>query len=88
VRYVLFGINWELIPEKIAEAMKLYEEDKVVFPEGLEVVEEYAWGNQSLEIVKADNMGPVMDYILQFTPFVRNFKVEALVTLRELLAKQ
>jgi hypothetical protein len=33
-------------------------------------------------------MGPVMDYILQFTPFVRNFKVKALVTLRELLSKQ
>ena len=87
MRYILFGIHWELIPEKIAEAMKLYEGDNVVFPEGLEVVEEYVWGNQSLEIVKADNMGPVINYILQFTPFVRNFKIKALVTLRELLSK-
>jgi hypothetical protein len=85
---MLFGIHWKLIPEKIPEAMKLYEEDKVVCPVGLEIVEEYIWGNQSLEVVKADNMGPVMDYILQFTPFVKSFKVKALVTLRELLSRQ
>lgn len=84
---MLFGIHWDVIPEKVSGVMKLYEEGKVKVPKGLTIVEEYMWGNKSLEIVETDNHSLVLQYITQFTPYVRKFTVTALVTARELLPK-
>lgn len=84
---MLYGIHWEVIPEKASGVMKLYEEGKVVIPKGLKIVEEYMWGNKSLEIVETDNFPLVLKYVTQFTPYVRNFKITALVTAKEFLPK-
>jgi len=84
---MLYGIHWEVIPEKAPAVMKLYEEGKVVIPKGLKIVEEYMWGNKSLEILQTDNFPLVLKYAVQFTPYVRNFEVTALVTAREFLPR-
>jgi len=84
---MLYGIHWEVIPEKASRVMKLYEEGKVVIPEGLRIVEEYMWGNKSLEIVETDNFPLVLKYVTQFTAYVRNFEITALVTAKEFIPK-
>jgi len=85
VRIVLFGIHWDIIPEKIAEVRKLNMKGKVVIPDGLKRVEEYFWGSKSLQIVEADNMATVMKFAEQFAPYIKNFEVSALIIGRELL---
>ncbi len=84
---MLYGIHWEIIPEKASGVMKLYEEGKVVIPKGLKIVEEYMWGNKSLEIVETDNFPLVLKYAIQFTTYVRNFDITALITAKEFLPK-
>jgi len=84
---MLYGIHWEVIPEKAIGVMKLYEEGKVVIPKGLKIVEEYMWGNKSLEILQTDNFPLVLKYATQFLPYVRNFEITALVTAKEFLPK-
>jgi len=84
---MLYGIHWEVIPEKASGVMKLYEEGKVVVPEGLKIVEEYMWGNRSLEIVETVDISFVLKYCIQFTPYVRDFEITALVTAKEFLPK-
>jgi len=84
---MLYGIHWDVIPEKAPAVMKLYEEGKVVIPKGLKIVEEYMWGNKSLEIVQTDDPASVLKYVVQFTPYVRNFEITALATAREFLPK-
>ncbi len=84
---MLYGIHWEVIPEKASGVMKLYEQGKVDVPNGLKIVEEYMWGNRSLEIVETDNFPLVLKYVMQFTPYVRNFEITALVTAKDFLPK-
>jgi hypothetical protein len=87
VRYMLYGIHWEIVPEKVFGIMKLYEEGKVVIPKSVKIVEEYMWGNKSLEIVETDDFPSVLKYCIQFTPYVRNFEITALMTAKEILPK-
>jgi len=87
VRNVLFGIHWDCIPEKkfISEVRRLNMEGRVVVPDGLKRVVEYFWGSKSLQVVEADSMATVMRFAEQFSPYVRSFKVTALITGKELV---
>ena len=75
---MLFGLHWEMIPEKAAELRQFNLEGKVVEPEGLKWIEEYSWGNKTLELVEADDVKTVRTYAMQFLPYTRNVEVTAL----------
>jgi len=81
---MLYGIFWDMIPSKIADAMKQFEKG-IDVPEGLKHVEEYFWGAHSLDVVETDNPLLIMEYAGQFLEFTEDFKIVCLIKGADLL---
>lgn len=82
---MLYGILWDIPPEKIPEAMKRYEQGKIKAPEGLKVIEEYFWGSHALEVIETDTPILLMVYAGQFNEFARSYQFFALIKGSDLL---
>lgn len=83
---MFYGIFWDMIPDKIPEAMKLFEKGEIKVPKGLKTIDEYFWGAHSLEVVETDNPLLIMEYAGQFLEFSKDFKIVCLIRGADLLS--
>lgn len=80
---VLFGILWELNPDKIGEVMDGYKHNEFQIPEGLKIIDKWLHSEtKCIEVVEVEEAGAVDDYVEQFDEF-GTYEIVMLVDARE-----
>jgi hypothetical protein len=82
---MMFGVHLTLPLDKLSKVVLLRRQGKIVYPKGVNLVEEYVWGLKFLVlIVESDDLRKVMDFAKQFSGYATDLEVGSVTTLRDL----